>query len=86
MSLFRNPSDERRFREDFAAFARALPPGASKVLFTIRCTMCGKRWERKLDLRDRQMPVALADMRREGFIHEHLYEHTPLEAQFARLA
>ena len=85
MSLFRNASDERRFREDFIKFARSLPPGASKVRFVVRCTMCDKRWERKLDLRDKQMPAALADCRREGLIHEHLYEHTPLEAHFERL-
>ena len=85
-SFFASAVEERRFREDMERFLRSLPPGASKVRIVVRCAECGRRWERKVDLADRYMPEAFAHIRKEGFIHEGLYEHRQMEFQIERLA
>jgi len=64
-----------------AAMVARLPSHVTKVRAVVVCSAgqdrlgCGKRWERKLSLADREAPEAFQHLLKEARIHEALYEH-----------
>lgn len=64
-----------------AAMVSRLPSHVTRVRAVVVCSAgnnrlgCGKRWERKLSLADREAPEAFQHLLKEARIHEALYEH-----------
>jgi len=79
--VFRRIADERAHNENMSDFAKGLlaffvqHPGVSRFRAVVKCDDCSKRWERKVQLRDRKLDEAFDHLMREAQLHAGLYEH-----------